>query len=148
MAGAGNPAMVSRTPPEHFEAQQKGVETFCITVDKSGHDYLKKMCPDARYLVLNEIEDLPDQLSKVYTALTVRQCNITTTTQTTQPDPTQIALTSSGSASTLFSRQCLRRGHMATSINMPAAKAIICISPFIYPNTLCDHKTRHWVGFF
>ena len=54
------------------EAQQKGIETFCITVDKSGHDYLKKMCPDARYLVLDEIEDLPEQLSKVYTALTGR----------------------------------------------------------------------------
>lgn len=55
-----------------LEAQQKGVETFCITVDKSGHDYLKKMCPDARYLVLDEIEDLPEQLTKVYTALTGR----------------------------------------------------------------------------
>ena len=55
-----------------MEAQQKGIETFCITVDKSGHDYLKKMCPDARYLVLDEIEDLPEQLSKVYTALTGR----------------------------------------------------------------------------
>jgi nitric oxide reductase activation protein len=41
-------------------------------VDKSGHDYLKKMCPDARYLVLDEIEDLPEQLTKVYTTLTGR----------------------------------------------------------------------------
>ena len=50
------------------EAQQK-IETFCITVDKSGHDYLKKMCPDARYLVLDEIEDLPEQLNQsVYRA--------------------------------------------------------------------------------
>ncbi len=54
------------------EAQQKGVETFCITVDRSGHDYLKRMCPDARYLVIEEMEDLPDQLSKVYAALTGR----------------------------------------------------------------------------
>ena len=54
------------------EAQQKGIETFCVTVDKSGHDYLKRMCPDARYLVLDEIEDLPSQLTKVYTALTGR----------------------------------------------------------------------------
>jgi len=54
------------------EAQQKGVETFCVTVDRSGHDYLKRMCPDARYLVIEEMEDLPDQLSKVYAALTGR----------------------------------------------------------------------------
>jgi hypothetical protein len=30
------------------------------------------MCPDARYLVIEEMEDLPDQLSKVYAALTGR----------------------------------------------------------------------------
>ncbi len=52
------------------EAAAKGVETFCVTVDRSGHDYLKRMCPDARYLVIEEIEDLPEQLSKVYEALT------------------------------------------------------------------------------
>ena len=63
---------VADTARALLEAQQKGVETFCITVDKSGHDYLKRMCPDARYLVLDEIEDLPNQLSKVYTALTGR----------------------------------------------------------------------------
>lgn len=54
------------------EAQQKGVETFCITVDRSGQDYLKRMCPDSRYLVIEEMEDLPDQLTKVYAALTGR----------------------------------------------------------------------------
>jgi hypothetical protein len=52
------------------EAHDKGVETFCVTVDRSGHDYLKRMCPEARYLVIEEIEDLPEQLSKVYEALT------------------------------------------------------------------------------
>ncbi len=54
------------------EAQQKGVEVFCVTVDRSGHDYLKRMCPDSRYLIIEEIEDLPDQLSKVYTTLTTK----------------------------------------------------------------------------
>ncbi|MDA1073782.1 MAG: VWA domain-containing protein [Proteobacteria bacterium] len=52
------------------EAQEKGIETFCVTVDRSGHDYLKTMCPDARYMVIEEIEDLPEALSKVYSALT------------------------------------------------------------------------------
>ena len=54
------------------EAHQKGVETFCITVDRSGHDYLKRMCPDARYLVIEEMEDLPEELYKVYSTLTSR----------------------------------------------------------------------------
>jgi nitric oxide reductase activation protein len=54
------------------EAQNKGVETFCVTVDKSGHDYLKKMCVDSRYLVIDEIEDLPEALSKVYQTLAGR----------------------------------------------------------------------------
>jgi len=54
------------------EAAAKGIETFCITVDRSGHDYLKRMCPDARYLVIEDIEDLPDALTKVYTTLTLK----------------------------------------------------------------------------
>jgi nitric oxide reductase NorD protein len=52
------------------EAHDKGVETFCVTVDRSGHDYLKRMCPDSRYLVIDDIEDLPEQLTKVYQTLT------------------------------------------------------------------------------
>lgn len=52
------------------EAHDKGVETFCITVDRSGHDYLKRMCPERRYLVIEDVKDLPEQLGKVYEALT------------------------------------------------------------------------------
>ena len=40
-----------------------------MTVDRSGQDYLKRMCPDSRYLVIEDIEDLPEALSKVYEAL-------------------------------------------------------------------------------
>ena len=54
------------------EARNKGVETFCVTVDKSGHDYLKEMCADSRYLIIDEIEDLPEALSKVYQTLAGR----------------------------------------------------------------------------
>jgi len=54
------------------EAANKGIETFCITVDRSGHDYLKRMCPYARYLIIDEMEDLPEALTKVYTTLTLR----------------------------------------------------------------------------
>lgn len=54
------------------EAQSKGVEVFCVTVDKSGNDYLKRMCPPSRYLIIEEIEDLPEQLSAVYQILSGR----------------------------------------------------------------------------
>ncbi len=53
------------------EARAKGVETICVTVDKSGHDYLKRMCSQSRYLVIEEIEDLPQALSQVYQTLAV-----------------------------------------------------------------------------
>lgn len=52
------------------EAQLRGVHTFCITVDPAGHDYLRAMCPDERYLVIDDIAALPDELPKVYRALT------------------------------------------------------------------------------
>jgi hypothetical protein len=29
-----------------LQARHKGVQTFCITIDPSGHDYLRRMCPD------------------------------------------------------------------------------------------------------
>lgn len=52
------------------EAQQRGIHTFCITVDPAGHDYLREMCPDHRYLVINDIAELPSELPKVYRGLT------------------------------------------------------------------------------
>ncbi len=51
------------------EARLSGVETFCITVDRAGHDYLRQMCSEDRYLVIDEIESLADVLPKVYAAL-------------------------------------------------------------------------------
>jgi nitric oxide reductase activation protein len=52
------------------EAQHAGVQTFCVTIDPAGHDYLRRMCPDERYLVIDEVAALPRELSKVYRALT------------------------------------------------------------------------------
>ena len=52
------------------EARRKGIQPFCLTVDPSGHDYLREMCPDQQYMVIQEIDQLPDELSKVYRSLT------------------------------------------------------------------------------
>ena len=53
------------------EAAQQGVQAFCVTIDRSGHDYLRRMCAADRYLVIDEVESLPAELAKVYRALTV-----------------------------------------------------------------------------
>ena len=52
------------------EAELARIETFCVTVDRAGHDYLRKMCPEGRYLVIDEVESLPVELGKVYRLLT------------------------------------------------------------------------------
>ncbi len=52
------------------EAQAQGIETFCVTVDRSGHDYLRRMCPEDRYLVIEETAQLPESLQKAYRQLT------------------------------------------------------------------------------
>ena len=52
------------------EARARGIETFCVTVDRSGHDYLRRMCPDDRYLVIEETAQLPAALQKTYRQLT------------------------------------------------------------------------------
>jgi nitric oxide reductase NorD protein len=52
------------------EARLKGIQTFCITVDPAGHDYLREMCPDHKYLVIEDIASLPRELPKIYRGLT------------------------------------------------------------------------------
>ena len=52
------------------EARLKAIHAFCITVDPSGHDYLRQMCPDQQYLVIDDMAALPRELPKVYRGLT------------------------------------------------------------------------------
>jgi nitric oxide reductase NorD protein len=48
------------------ECQAAGVTPFCITVDKTGHDYLRLMCETSRYLVIEDVSSLPTELPKIY----------------------------------------------------------------------------------
>ncbi len=48
------------------ELEMAGVLPFCITVDRTGHDYLRQMCSSSRYLVIEDITSLPHQLPKIY----------------------------------------------------------------------------------
>ena len=36
------------------EAKKQGINSFCLTVDKNGHDYLKTMCSDMAYEILDD----------------------------------------------------------------------------------------------
>ena len=56
-----------------IEARQKQITPFCLTVDKSGHDYLKGMCGDMGYEVLGEIWALPERLPMLYRELTAKR---------------------------------------------------------------------------
>lgn len=52
------------------EVSRRGVQVFCISVDPGGHDYLRRLCPANRYLVIDEVNQLPIELVKVYRGLT------------------------------------------------------------------------------
>ena len=53
------------------EAKMQGINSFCLTVDKNGHDYLKTMCSDMGYEILDDINDLPERLLVLYRRLTM-----------------------------------------------------------------------------
>ena len=52
------------------EARKLGIQPFCLTVDKNGHDYLKTMMQDVSYEVLSDIRLLPSRLPQLYKRLT------------------------------------------------------------------------------
>ena len=53
------------------EAKHKDINAFCLTVDKNGHDYLKTMCQDIGYEVLDDVFALPERLLFLYKRLTM-----------------------------------------------------------------------------
>ena len=53
------------------EARRKDISTFCLTVDRNGHDYLKTMAQDIGYEVLDDIYALPQRLLYLYERLTM-----------------------------------------------------------------------------
>ncbi len=54
------------------EADAAGISTFCVTIDPAGHDYLRRMCAEDRYLVIDDVQTLAVELEKVYRTLTGR----------------------------------------------------------------------------
>lgn len=52
------------------EARMRGIEPFCITVDRTADDYLKRMYGEVRYLVIDQVGALPERLPRIYHRLT------------------------------------------------------------------------------
>jgi nitric oxide reductase activation protein len=52
-----------------LEAVKKNITPFCLTVDSAGNDYLRTMCSDIGYEVLDDIEMLPHRLPALYNKL-------------------------------------------------------------------------------
>ena len=48
------------------EAEQNGILSFCLTVDKAGKDYLREMCAPSRYMIIEDPTSLPTELPKIY----------------------------------------------------------------------------------
>ena len=55
-----------------LEAKRRGIRPFCLTVDRDGEDYLRKMCDEIPYEVVGKVEDLPIRLIAAYPKLTAR----------------------------------------------------------------------------
>jgi nitric oxide reductase NorD protein len=52
------------------EARRQGVRSYCVTIDRHGADYLKRMYGPAAYTVLDEVRKLPIKLADIYRRLT------------------------------------------------------------------------------
>ena len=61
---------VNDTKKALLEAKSEGITTFCLTVDKEGHDYMKSMMEDLSYEVLDDISSLPLRIPQLYKNLT------------------------------------------------------------------------------
>ncbi|MDH3387847.1 MAG: nitric oxide reductase activation protein [Gammaproteobacteria bacterium] len=53
-----------------FEARQRGIHPFCITIDEQARDYLPHMYGDSSYVLIDDIARLPYRISEIYRSLT------------------------------------------------------------------------------
>jgi uncharacterized protein YegL len=52
------------------EAKKYGINTFCITVDKSAAEYLPRMYSHSSWTVIDDVQKLPEKISRIYGGLT------------------------------------------------------------------------------
>jgi nitric oxide reductase NorD protein len=54
-----------------LEARRSGIHPFCITIDKDARDYLPHMYGGARYVILDDVAQLPAKVADIYRRLTL-----------------------------------------------------------------------------
>jgi nitric oxide reductase NorD protein len=52
------------------EARQRGIEAFCVTIDREAESYLRPLYAETRYCVIDSVEALPTRLPRMYRQLT------------------------------------------------------------------------------
>jgi nitric oxide reductase activation protein len=52
------------------EAEMKGVDALCITIDRAADLYVRRMYGDVRFLVIDHVNRLPERLPRIYHRLT------------------------------------------------------------------------------
>ena len=55
-----------------IEARGKGIQPFCITIDRAPHDYLSHMYGANNYTFISKVETLPVRMMEIYRLLTLR----------------------------------------------------------------------------
>lgn len=53
-----------------IEARRAGIHPFCITIDREARDYLPHMYGPARYIILDDVKQLPLKAADIYRRLT------------------------------------------------------------------------------
>jgi nitric oxide reductase NorD protein len=52
------------------EARQRGINPFCVTIDREADLYMRRMYGDVQFAVIDRVESLPSQLPRMYHRLT------------------------------------------------------------------------------
>ncbi|HNQ04517.1 MAG TPA: nitric oxide reductase activation protein [Thiobacillaceae bacterium] len=68
--GYRGPYGIEDTRMALVEARRAGIHPFCITIDREARDYLPHMYGAARYIILDDVRQLPMKVSDIYRRLT------------------------------------------------------------------------------
>ena len=53
------------------EARAAGIHPFCITIDRSAHEYMEHMFGEKNYIMIDDVKKLPRKMPEIYRVLTV-----------------------------------------------------------------------------
>lgn len=68
--GYRGPYGIEDTRMALIEARRAGVHAFCITIDREARDYLPRLYGPARYVILDDVRQLPRKTADTYRKLT------------------------------------------------------------------------------